>query len=280
MGAALSASSSEEMFPGRRVFNAFLAGPSIEDLAAPTHVLSEASLSAGVDRRRGRSVVGSERGAPGSAMGRWADDYLAFDDANALRTSATKADPVWSRIQDDLGFTTTRASLELFRRTRRGSVTALIADDPESLRQFCTHSALDATSGRPTGMLWAARYRYLDPADRRHVAEAYVQSNPHAMASAELLTSRGFMTSRASRRRGSPPAATLLLAPPFNPTTYQTRLAHPRIGPNLHDLDSVIGPPHPWCPAPEPTRRGIRPNCSVDEFLDSHARGCCPASGK
>ncbi len=274
LGSSTVGELSSEMFPGRRVLNAWVPGPTLEDFEALSAVLRR------VECHPRLLVVGVDPwwlGNPEVDDRRWMsllDDYLAFDPSRTLpSTLALRAQVFWARFQERMTFTTTRESLRLLLgRFRVGDAGArLVHTSPPGVcaaahAELYTHLFDGSTFECP---VWA-----LGDDERRQVAAGYFAKNMHSMASwVEIAWGRMERLRRLRDEWATHADAVVFVGMPYHPTTFRELRARPRTLENLETLDRALKGMETARVRFVNLRDPAKVPCDDREFQDSHHAG-------
>jgi hypothetical protein len=261
--------------PGKRVLNAWLGGPMVEDFEAISNVLREI----GCAPERVVLSVDPWLINPSVTNSRWMslfEDYLSYHQGNdPWRRLVSRASRQWDRFKERLSFEATRESLgAVVLRARAGTLGSvkpeLFKGTPE---QYCSGTKSQAGYVRAyDGHFVECPAWLLSEAAVREVASSYLERNMHGMRDfhqvdpARMSALAGVVV--ALRARGSQVS---IYAPPYHPLTYEMLMARPPIAAALLDYDRQLGALAARTGASFISLRDPRSvPCEESEFEDSH----------
>ena len=270
-GSSTAGALSADMFPNHSTRNAWIGGPSVEDFEALTGVLRQMSC------RPKAIVLGVDPwwiGNPAFTEVRWmawSDDYLKFHaDAGPTLALSVHARVYWASFEDDLAYTTTRQSLDL--------VAAGLSGFQDHL-QIREGTPEDICSHVPPNRVYYARAfdghfeKCPMPSDgeRQTIARNYLRSNMHLMGTwKDFASHRIDQFSALVKEWTAMGSYVILVAPPYNPITYQLLESESRTHTLLSTLDdrlnALVEQHVMFVNLRDPALAG----CEESEFVDSH----------
>jgi hypothetical protein len=273
LGSSTLAGISAELFARERVLNAWLTGPSIEDMEAIAGILDESKCNPDT------ILLGLDPWFfnPKVAELRWLglmSDYWHYHRDQGLFFRVATLLKYWDRFKELLSFVTTRASLNFLQKVVRGQQRFLdVRIVPVGPLQYCnTHTGELPYVRGYDGYAPTCPDHVPPPPVVEEIAATYVSANRHQMGDwKEVDRERLARLDRLVawfRARGS---NVILLAPPYHPTAFSRLSASATIRQNLVTLDSslqLLAQAHgaQFLNFRDPRSVG----CEAAEFEDSH----------
>jgi len=231
----------QEMFGDRRVLNAWLSAPTIEDFEALTVVLERAhcqprSIVVGIDPWFANAAFGDQR---------WEsliDDYVAYQPtASRLRLRALAMVRAWDLFKERLNWGTTRASLAALwtrARSESPSLPRLVRAEPDELcATLTTPHYIRANDGHYVSCAAFVP----SPAVVDDIARNYVAANTHEIRNWKEVDPERMRRLADVVKRWAAHSNVILVAPPYHPKAWSALQSNPTIAANLSTLDRELG---------------------------------------
>jgi hypothetical protein len=284
LGSSTSGGLSQEMFPGTKILNGWMGGPTIEDFEAMTNVLRRAPC---VPKT---IVVGADPWWVGNGEvddQRWqavTDEFLGYQkDRSSVQYAFFWSRIEWNRLKERLNFTTTKESATLLlQRARHG-------DAKKTATVQIVHMTEDEACAK-VDELGFKHVRSFDghytqcpkfrasPEELERVATHWLSDNMHRMAEWNSVdTARFARLERVVDAWRSLGARVVISGNPYHPETWKRLQADPGVSLQLLRLDAMLDDlarsrRTVFVNMRDPAKHG----CAPDEFEDAdHGNPTC-----